>query len=181
MSTPKPAKSMTKLFESNYISPIIRQKEHVSDSDLSSTDDYLTVRSTLSKGSSGNSEKNLKVLDRNVKSLSNLKQNDQKVKPHNIYTITKPVSNIKPLMASYSNLRASESNIRSSQTNLKSLSTTLKSSYTNLKPIGINLPIITSKPSSAPISHRNTELDRTQIIHNDEVILWHVMHECFRL
>lgn len=187
MSTPKPAKSMTKLFESHYISPIVRQKEHVSDSDLSSTEDYLTVRSTLSKGSSGHSEKSLKILDRNVKSLSNLKQNvEQKLKPHNVHTITKPVSNVKALMGSFTNLRVvpPENNIRGSYTNLKTLGTTLKNSYTNLKPVGVNLPVITSKPSSAPISARNTELDQTHIVpnlHKDEVNEKHALCECFRL
>ncbi|GJQ77280.1 hypothetical protein Trydic_g20704 [Trypoxylus dichotomus] len=167
MSTPKPAKSMTKLFESHCISPIARQKEHVSDSDLSSTEDFLTVRSSLSKGSSGHSERNLKILDRNVKSLNNLKQNiESKPKPHNIHTIVKPVSNVKPLMGSYTNLRGpaplcTEINIRGSQTNLKTLGTALKSSYTKLnKPVGVNLPIITSKPSSAPISARHVDADQ---------------------
>lgn len=169
---------MTKLFEGHYISPIARQKEHVSDSDLSSTEDYLTVRSTLSKGSSGHSEKNLKILDRNVKSLSNLKQNLERLKTHNIHTITRPVSNVKPLVGSYTNLKSPphpESNIRGSYTNLKALGTNLKSSYTNLKPIGVNLPVISSKPSSAPISGRHTEmLDQTHTIsnaHKDEVKL----------
>ncbi|KRT81815.1 hypothetical protein AMK59_6335 [Oryctes borbonicus] len=171
MSTPKPAKSMTKLFENHRISPIARQKEHVSDSDLSSTEDYLTVRSSLSKGSSGHSEKNLKILDRNVKSLSNLKQNiEQRPKPHNIHTITKPVSNVKHIMGSYSNLRAplpssTEGNIRGSQTNLKTLGTALKSSYSKLnKPVEVNLPIVTSKPSSAPISGRHVDMDQIHSI-----------------
>ncbi|XP_071056248.1 serine-rich adhesin for platelets-like isoform X3 [Onthophagus taurus] len=146
MSTPKPSTSMSKLFHHD-ISPIFRQKEHVSDSDLSSTEDYLTSRSTLSK-SSGHSDRPLKSPERPVKSMHNLKQ------------IAEPKAEMQPRWAyiprvpgrgftgSASNLRMPEPVLHGSRSNLTTIRPVLKGSYTNLRPVSQNLPVITSDPPS---------------------------------
>ncbi|XP_017786215.1 PREDICTED: uncharacterized protein LOC108569248 [Nicrophorus vespilloides] len=124
MSTPKPSKSLSKLFENARISPIpnLVIKSNYSDSELSS-EEYSTVRSTLSEKP---------TLERNVKSLSNLKQTFEVPKSKMLYTMSDAKGG--------SLLKRPESKIRGSCSNLRSLNSQLRKSYTNLQPYNSNLP-----------------------------------------
>ncbi|XP_018580060.1 uncharacterized protein LOC108917781 isoform X2 [Anoplophora glabripennis] len=155
MSTPKTIQGSKNLWENNFISPII-PNEPLSDSDVSSTDEYKSVKSTFSKASMEN------YIGKPVKSMSYLGGNiDTKLK--NTYRSTYTLSSQKPLQvipnnirASYSNLRTVQSNIPGSQgnlykpsnvkaqapsSNLKTMGHRLKGSYTSLRPISANLPM----------------------------------------
>ncbi|KAJ8946121.1 hypothetical protein NQ318_013171 [Aromia moschata] len=156
MSTPKPNTGTKKLWENNFISPII-SNERLSDSDMSSNDEYKSVKSTFSKVS-------LEEYDgKSVKSLGYLGSNiDTKLKTaqRSAYTSAgqKPLQAVcNTVRGSYSNLKAVQSNIPGSQpniykptgvsratastTNLLSMGHKLKGSYTSLRPISSNLPV----------------------------------------
>lgn len=138
MSTPKPAKSLSKLWENDVISPIshIQDKDYLSETDLSSADEYGTVGSgisTCSEKDKLNSEKLAKARNNEVIALN----------PRSINTITKGVSSIQKygdIKGSFTNLKNIATNLKGSSTNLKTMNPNLKGSYTNLKPVGTNLP-----------------------------------------
>lgn len=136
MSTPKPAKSLSKLWENEVISPIsqIQDKEYLSETD--SVDEYGTVSSGVSvyseKGNL-NSEKLTKARNNEVIASN----------PRSINTLTKGVSSIQKygdIKGSFTNLKNIATNLKGSTTNLKTMNPNLKGSYTNLKPVGTNLP-----------------------------------------
>ncbi|KAJ8911459.1 hypothetical protein NQ315_013563 [Exocentrus adspersus] len=154
MSTPKINTGSKKLWENNFISPII-SNEHFSDSDASSTDEYKSVKSTVSRVSLEN------YVDKPVKSLGHSRNNvDTKLRTSQRSTYTLPSQ--KPLQVIPSNIRSSYSNLKTIQskipgsqnnlykpsncktevpgTNLKTMGQRLKGSYTSLKPISTNLP-----------------------------------------
>lgn len=171
MSTPKITTGSKKLWENNFISPII-PNEPLSDSDVSSTDEYKSVKSTFSKASEEN------YLSKPVKSLGYLGGNiDTKLK--NTHRSTYTMAGQKPLQvipnnirASYTNLRTIQSNIPGSQgnlyksgnvraqppsTNLKTMGQRLKGSYTSLRPISANLPVA---PPITPQLNTTTTLSK---------------------
>lgn len=171
MSTPKTVQGSKNLWENNFISPII-PNEPLSDSDVSSTDEYKSVKSTFSKASMEN------YISKPVKSMGYLGGNiDTKLK--NTHRSTYTLASQKPLQvipnnirASYSNLRTVQSNIPGSQgnlyksgniktqassTNLKTMGHRLKGSYTSLRPISANLPVA---PPIVPQLNTTTTLPR---------------------
>lgn len=89
--------------------------DKTSDTDLSSGEEYATVRSSLSKPSSmSSSEKDLLNDDRPTKSLGNLPTSADQIKPRSINTLTSGIASMKKstIMGSYSNLLANESNLK---------------------------------------------------------------------
>lgn len=159
MSTPKVTNrpnSPKKLWENNFISPIVAM-ENISDSDLSSNDDYKSIKSTNSKGSVENFSKPRKTLTNFGAPISTKLKSAQR----STYTLSSqtPLQANPSLRGSYSNLRTMQSNIPGSynnlhrpssmkppsavtNSNLKSMGPKLKGSYTSLKPISANLPIV---------------------------------------
>lgn len=135
MSTPKVNTVPKKFLVNNFISPIT-SNENLSDSDMSSSEDYKSVRSSLSKGSldsycqsrhyfTGNETKTMpmqqpiqKVFKSNV--LKNSKKNEGVL-------INRPKSNVE---------------VNVPVTNLKLMGQKLKASYTSLKPMSTNLPVV---------------------------------------
>ncbi|KAJ8955290.1 hypothetical protein NQ314_006903 [Rhamnusium bicolor] len=174
-----PTQDQKKLWENNFISPII-SNEHLSDSDLSSNDEYKSVKSSFSlENYNSKPTKSLGYLGTNI---------DTKVKtnPRSTFTLAsqKPLQVISSnIRASYSNLRTVQSNIPGSQsnlykpstvnrppssaTNLKTMGQKLKGSYTSLRPISANLPVappITSQLNITATLPRATNPNVTQNI-----------------
>nr|XP_023029059.1 uncharacterized protein LOC111517210 isoform X1 [Leptinotarsa decemlineata] len=153
MSTPKPNATKKKIWENNFISPIITT-EQISDSEFSSNDDYKSVRSSVSKTSLDNQS------SKNTKSLGNLVAPvvpKGKLSRRTSYTIAdqKPLQTMPSVVRnSYSNLKYMQTNIHGSQSNLqrpssirmpssnlKTMGPKLKGSYTSLRPMSANLPV----------------------------------------
>ncbi|XP_050512724.1 uncharacterized protein LOC126888454 [Diabrotica virgifera virgifera] len=158
MSTPKVATANKRLWENNFISPITA--EHTSDSDLSSNDDYKSVRSSVSSKTSLD-----QYVPKQPKSLGYLHGPAEiKIKTNQKSTYTsaapKPVPVVRPnpKTNSYSNLRSMNSNLPASYSNiykmsnpktqsgnavsnLKTMGSKLKGSYTSLRPMSSNLPV----------------------------------------
>ncbi|CAG9856554.1 unnamed protein product [Phyllotreta striolata] len=147
MSTPKPSAGGPRMsWGDKFMSPIVDGK---SDSDLSSSDDYKSVKSSQDD----------RLKHQQPKTMNFIKVANTKLKTghQSTYTgsITKPMAAIRsptksPKANCYSNLRGSIvpsvhklSKPRPSSvvaSNLKAMGTTLKGSYTSLRPISTNLP-----------------------------------------
>lgn len=186
MSTPKVTNrpnSPKKLWENHFISPIV-SIENMSDSDVSSNDDYKSTKSTYSKGSieNYNTAKSRKTLA----SLGGPINTKIKTAQRSTYTVNaqKPLQANPNLRGSYNNLRTVQSNIPGSQnnlyrpssikppttttnSNLKTMGPKLKGSYTSLRPISANLPVvppITSNMNVTKTLPKTTNPNVTQTI-----------------
>ncbi|XP_060532446.1 uncharacterized protein LOC132705690 [Cylas formicarius] len=158
MSTPKPNIGAKKIWENTLLSPIVRgTREHLSDSELSS-EEYKSVRSTLSSKTS--IENYPKHPTKSMGYLAEGTEIKQKTTGHTLYTLASQ----KPLQALSNNIRGSYGNLKTihtniggshttlyrpsnlvrapSQTNLRIMGNQLKGSYTSLKPISANLPVV---------------------------------------
>lgn len=183
MSTPKPASSGRKLCDTLLLSPIVNALER-SDSDLSSSDDYATGRTSLSQTSPANSDsgalnytgstsriiKSVKsanaILQMNNKSTRNVRT----LQPAGSYTSLQKVgANLK---GSYTNLQGVGANLRGSQSNLKTVAPQLRGSYTSLKPVNKNLPEAPPPLHPARVRSSQGEVGRTVKLTRNEVIIW---------
>lgn len=152
MSTPKVNTASKKLFINNLISPIT-SKENLADSDISSNEEYKSVRSSLSKDS---------LVNYNQKSIDNITyfaDIDTKLKSmkypvsvstHKTYKINPPMnkfsdSNLRAVKlkndGKLNNVYKANINMETPVTNLKLMNQKLKASYTSLKPMSTNLPV----------------------------------------
>lgn len=180
MSTPKPTYNSRKLCDSLHLSPILNTLER-SDSDISSSDEYVTGRTSFSKGSPANSdsgainyagysERSLKT----VKSANAILQPNQKNPVRSISTVMRtlqPASSYTALQKIDSNLQttAGSNYYKGSQSNLKTVTSQLRGSYTSLKPVNKNLPDVTPSlnateiRSSQGIANRTVKLTRNEV------------------
>lgn len=182
MSTPKPTSNTRKLCDSLHLSPILSTLER-SDSDMSSSDEYVTGRTSFSKASPANSdsgainyaghtERSLKT----VKSANAILQLNQKNPVRGVNTITK---NIRPLQpaSSYTTLQKKDTNLqkagsnyyKGSQSNLRSVTSQLRGSYTSLKPVNKNLPEVTPPLNATHVRSSQGEANRTVKLTRNEV------------
>lgn len=162
MSTPKPASSYRKLCcDTLHLSPIGTTLER-SDSDLSSSDDYVTGRTTFSPASSDSGAgRTIKP----VRSANAILQPNQKNPVRSINTITKNVRTLQSAgsYTSLHNLRGSQTGLQKagSQSNLKTVTPQLRGSYTSLKPVNKNLPVAPPPLNSTQVYSSQSEANRT--------------------
>lgn len=177
MSTPKPTINYRKLCSDTLLlSPIGNTLER-SDSDLSSSDDYVTGRTSLSKGSPASSDSGaLNYTGRTIKpvrSANAILQPTHKNPVRSINTLTKNVRTIQPA-GSYTNLH----NLKGSQiclqkagshSNLKTVTSQLRGSYTSLKPVNKILPVAPPPLNSTQVYSSHSEANRTVQLKRTEV------------
>ncbi|XP_019874188.2 uncharacterized protein LOC109602289 isoform X2 [Aethina tumida] len=168
MSTPKPNTGGKKLWEHNFISPIVANV-HYSDSDTSSTEEYRSVKSSASKIS-------LETDRSKPPKLSNLDK-----KPRTMLmggTYKKPAPRSIPTSGNLQagGLKSSQPNIRAPvmpPSNLKTMGTGLKGSYTNLRPISTYLPVA-PPPLNQTVTQSSAEVNKTQTLTDDRPQMVHV-------
>lgn len=163
MSTPKVNTAPKKFWTNNCISPIT-SIEHLSDSDVSSNEDYKSVRSSMSKNSLGHySQKSLDSLNylgdhhRKIKSA----QLPQYASTQTVYKGNQPVStkygnNVQSVQRKNDGTFVSNMEAPAPVTNLRLMDHKLKSSYTNLKPMNSNLPVAPPPPMNATMNVTKT-------------------------
>lgn len=155
MSTPKPSNQPRKIPDPIHLSPIGATIER-SDSDLSSNDDYTTVRSKISPATS-DPEMLSCDSDKYSKSSTYLAAPKQNVK--SVHTITK--SKPSYVRGSLTNLRNVGTNLKGSYTNLKSVSTNVRGSYTSLNPVNKILPVAPPPLDSTKVLSGDSGVNRT--------------------
>lgn len=156
MSTPKPSNQPRKIPDPLHLSPIGATIER-SDSDLSSNDDYTTVRSKISPATS-DPEMLSCDSDKYSKSSTNLAAAPrQYVK--SVHTMTKPKPSY--IRGSLTNLRNVGANLKGSYTNLKSVSTNVRGSYTSLNPVNKILPVAPPPLDSTMVLSGDCDVNRT--------------------
>lgn len=180
ISTPKPSTNYKKILcDTLLLSPIGTTLER-SDSDLSSSDDYVTGRTSLSKASSpANSDSGaVNYTIKSVKSANAVLQANPKHPVRSINTITK---NMRPLQAagsytSLQNLKGSQTNLqqigggyKGSQSSLRGVNPQLRGSYTSLKPVNKNLPEAPPPLNSTQVYSSQNEMNRTVKLTRNEV------------
>lgn len=182
MSTPKPASTNRKLCDSLYLSPILNTLER-SDSDLSSSEEYVTGRTSFSKASPANSDsgaihytENIDRALKTVKSANAILQANQKIPPArsiNTVTKTRPMQSLEKMgtnfKGSYTNLQTAGSNFRGSQSNLKTVALQLRGSYTSLKPVNKNLPEAPPPLNTTQVYSSHGEVKKTVKLTRNEV------------
>lgn len=180
MSTPKP-NAQKSLIMNNCISPIKFNRTNSDSEEESSTEDFKSVRSSLSKLSLDNyTSKSTKSIPSAVGLKSSTTSNKNTV-THNTHTIVKQKSmqNVPTaIRGSYSNLNRmsglslSHSKINrpaapQKSSNLKTISHNLKGSYTSLRPINTCLPVappINPKLNTTATLTRASNPNVTQIV-----------------
>lgn len=206
MSTPKPTSTGRTLCDSLHLSPIGSALER-SDSDISSSDEYVTGRTSLSKASPTNSDSGtlhyignsaLKtvrsanaILQANQKnsarsSYNNLTKNVQSASSYT--TIQKLGTNLKGSLVNLQ--KVGNSGVNGSQSNLRTLKPQLRGSYTSLKPVNKILPVAPPPLSAAQGCSSHPEVNRTVKLTRNEVggnicfanLLWKgKAAKCFKL
>lgn len=181
MSTPKPTATNRKLCDSLHLSPIGNNSER-SDSDLSSSDEYVTGRTSFSKASPANSDSgalnysgNANRVIKTVRSANAILQEHNSVRSVN--AITRNVSSIQNTSTSTqklgTNLKGSYTNLykmnSGSQSNLRTVSSQLRGSYTSLKPVNKNLPEAPPPLNRTQVSASQGEGNRTVKLIRNEV------------
>lgn len=165
MSTPKVNSSPKKLWINNFISPIT-SVDHLSDSDVSSNEEYKSVRSSLSKASlDPYCQKSLDSINhlgdfgrKNVHlptygSAQNIPNGNKSVKSHYNSTM-KSIQMRSDGTLSTNSVKSNIMEAAAPVTNLKLMGPKLKASYTSLKPISSNLPV--APPVNAPLDVTQT-------------------------
>lgn len=142
MSTPKVNTMPKKFMVNNFISPIT-SNENLSDSDVSSTEDYKSVRSSLSKGSLESYSQSRYYLGNND-TRTMQQQSIQKLFKNNVTRNSNEKLKSKQIANDTTVNYGSRSNVEVNVpvTNLKLMGQKLKASYTSLKPISANLPVV---------------------------------------
>lgn len=147
MSTPKPHSSARNICDTLHLSPITSRTGR-SDSDLSSSDDYATVRSKLSPATSDS-----EILGygdtSNLKTQSAINVTQPKKSVHTMVRESRPLQPARYSRGSYTslksvgttNLQSVNGKLKGSYTNLRSVGSNLRGSYTSLKPVNVNLPV----------------------------------------
>lgn len=197
MSTPKPTSTGRQLCDSLHLSPILNTLQR-SDSDISSSDEYATGRSSFSKASPANSDSGAinyigsdDRLLKSVKSANAILQLNQKNPVRSINTITKNMRPVQPassytslqklganLKGSYTNLQKAGDNYKGSQSNLKTVTPQLRGSYTSLKPVNKNLLMANAPLNSTQVCSSQKESNRTVKLTRNEV---RPLHKCCKI
>lgn len=121
-----------------------------SESDLSSTDEYMTVGSGFSNNSSTHSlSKDPIRIDKQVKAFNN--EVIAAAKPKNIFI----ANGTTHIFQKKTNLTSLPVKFKGSLSNMKVLDSKLKGSYTNLRPLGTNLPQAPSLNAHITKSNQN--------------------------
>lgn len=166
MSTPKPNSSARNICESLHLSPITSRTER-SDSDLSSSDDYATVRSKLSPATS-DSEILSYGGNQKLKTQSAMNMTQPKKSVHTVVRDSRPLQPARYSRGSYSNLKnlgttnlqTVNGKLKGSYTNLRSVGSNLRGSYTSLKPVNANLPVAPPPLNSTKVVASESDVTR---------------------
>lgn len=167
MSTPKPNSSARNIYETLHLSPITSRTGR-SDSDLSSSDDYATVRSKLSPATSDSDILSYGGMPK-VPIAINETPPPPKKSMHTVVRDSRPLQPARYSRGSYTNLRnvgmtnlqTVNGKLKGSYTNLKSVGSNLRGSYTSLKPVHANLPVAPPPLNVTKVVASDTDVTRT--------------------